>query len=254
MSFEDRVAIITGAGQGIGKAIARHLAGQGTAVVIAEIDAEAGAETADELAEIGEAIFLQTDTSDEGSVEALVDRAARRYGRIDALVNNAGISTPDNPPLAELSLENWNRILATNLTGYFLCAKHCVRHLRRRRGAIVNISSTRSLQSEKNTEAYSASKGGVDALTHALAVSLGPEVRVNAINPGWIVVDDWKKSGMRRTPQLSKADHRQHPAGRAGRPEDIASLTAYLVSDAAEFITGQHFVADGGMSVRMIYE
>jgi len=119
---------------------------------------------------------------------------------------------------------------------------------------VVNIASTRALQSEPHTEAYAASKGGLVALTHALAVSLGPAVRVNCISPGWIDTSAWQPRGQERTSALRPEDHAQHPAGRVGRPEDVAILCAYLVSDAAGFVTGQNFVIDGGMTRKMIYE
>jgi NAD(P)-dependent dehydrogenase (short-subunit alcohol dehydrogenase family) len=141
-----------------------------------------------------------------------------------------------------------------NLTGAFLMAKHAAPHLRQVRGAIVNVASTRALQSEANTEAYSASKGGLVALTHALAVSLGPDVRINCVSPGWIDVSGWQKVANRKPATLSDADHAQHPAGRVGTPEDIAEMVAYLLSDAAGFVTGQNFVVDGGMTKKMIYE
>jgi NAD(P)-dependent dehydrogenase (short-subunit alcohol dehydrogenase family) len=121
-------------------------------------------------------------------------------------------------------------------------AKHCAPHLRRARGAIVNIASTRALQSEPNTEAYSASKGGLIALTHALAMSLGPRVRVNCVSPGWIAHQP-----------VRRKDHAQHPVGRVGHDEDVAGMVAYLLSDTAGFVTAQNFVVDGGMTRKMIY-
>jgi NAD(P)-dependent dehydrogenase (short-subunit alcohol dehydrogenase family) len=122
--------------------------------------------------------------------------------------------------------------------------KHAAPHLRRARGAVVNIASTRALQSEPDTEAYAAAKGGVVALTHAMAMSLGPAVRVNCISPGWI------DTGKHR---ISRADHGQHPAGRVGRVEDIAELVAFLLSEKSGFTTGANFVVDGGMTRKMIY-
>ena len=152
-----------------------------------------------------------------------------------------------------MSLAEWNRVLAINLTGTFLCAKYSAPHLAKTKGSIVNIASTRALMSEPDTETYSASKGGVVALTHSLALSLGPDVRVNCISPGWIEVSGWKKRRARRAAKLSEMDHKQHPAGRVGRPEDIASLVAYLISPEAGFITGANFIVDGGMTRKMIY-
>jgi NAD(P)-dependent dehydrogenase (short-subunit alcohol dehydrogenase family) len=172
---------------------------------------------------------------------------------LDALVNNAGIASPETGPVEKLALREWNRRLAVNLTGMFLMAKHAAMALRRTRGAIVNIASTRALQSEPDTEAYAASKGGVLALTHALAISLGPQVRVNCVSPGWIDVSALKKRRTRKPARLTRADHAQHPVGRVGRPEDVAALVAFLLSDAAGFITGQNYVLDGGMTKKMIY-
>lgn len=144
-------------------------------------------------------------------------------------------------------------MIGTNLTGMFLCVKHSVSHLRCARGAIINIASTRAIQSEPNTEAYSAAKGGVLAFTHALAMSLGPDIRVNCISPGWIDVSEWKKCRLAKNPHFTEQDHAQHPAGRVGKPEDIATLVAFLISDEAEFITGQNIIVDGGMTKKMIY-
>lgn len=242
------VAIVTGGAQGIGRGIARHLRERGYAVVAADIDREAGAECARWQLD-----FVATDVAEEASVAACIEQTVRRYGRLDALVNNAGIADPANGPLERLALADWNRVIAVNLTGCFLGAKHAAPHLRAARGAIVNIASTRALQSEPDTEAYAASKGGIVALTHALAVSLGPEVRVNCISPGWIEVRDEQKRSRAAPVELSPADHAQHPAGRVGRPADVAALAHFLLSADAGFITGQNVVVDGGMTRKMIY-
>ncbi len=254
MPTDQKVALVTGGGQGIGKGIAKHLLDSGMAVAIAEIDPEAGQEAEQTLQQLGPVKFYETNVADEASVEKSVRLIVRDFGRLDALINNAGIARPGNAPVHELSLEEWNRVIGTNLTGMFLCVKHAVPHLRRTKGAIVNIASTRGIQSEPNTEAYSASKGGVVALTHALAVSLGPHIRVNCISPGWIDVSEWKKAKKTKKPQLTERDHAQHPAGRVGKPGDIASMVGFLISDEAGFITGQNFVVDGGMTKKMIDE
>ena len=238
LRLADKSVIVTGAARGIGKGTAAVLAARGYRVAIADTEAREGRRTAGEIG----ALFLRCDVSSEPSVRRCVRAALQRFGRIDALVNNAGLAGPQDPPVEKLSLAAWNRRLAVNLTGMFLMAKHCVPELRRRAGAIVNIASTRALQSEPNTEAYSASKGGVVAFTHALAMSLGPRVRVNCISPGWIAHQP-----------VSRKDHAQHPVGRVGRDGDIASMIAYLLSDEAGFITGQNFVIDGGMTKKMIY-
>ena len=190
---------------------------------------------------------------DEASVKSCVDSTVQKFGHLDALVNNAGIAHAEQGPIEKLSLEDWNRMISTHLTGCFLCAKHASPHLRKVRGSIVNITSTRAFQSEPNTEAYAAAKGGIVALTHALAISLGPDVRVNCIAPGWIDVRDWKKGVQGSQPELRPIDHSQHPVGRIGKPEDIAGLAAFLLADEAEFITGQTFITDGGMTRKMIY-
>jgi NAD(P)-dependent dehydrogenase (short-subunit alcohol dehydrogenase family) len=226
-----KVAIVTGGAQGIGRAIAVCLAGRGFRVVVA--DRKAGGPGF---------LLVRTDVASEPSVRGCVRTVLRRFGRIDALVNNAGIASPGNGPVEKLALREWNRRIGVNLTGPYLMVKHCAPHLRRCGGAVVNIASTRALQSEPDSEAYAATKGGLVALTHALALSLGPRVRVNCVSPGWIA-----KEGVR------KKDHAQHPAGRVGRGEDIAEIVAYLLSDAAGFVTGQNFVVDGGMTKKMIY-
>jgi NAD(P)-dependent dehydrogenase (short-subunit alcohol dehydrogenase family) len=171
---------------------------------------------------------------------------------LHALVNNAGIAHAHRGPLESVTLDDWNRMIASHLTGCFLCAKYAIPHLRESRGAIVNIASTRAFQSEPDTEAYAAAKGGIVSFTHALAMSVGPEIRVNCISPGWIAVSAWKKHSMAKPPDLRPVDHTQHPVGRVGEPGDIAGLVAFLISGQSGFITGQTFVVDGGMTRKMI--
>jgi len=224
-----KTVLVTGGAQGIGRATALLLADRGYRVAVADIRKS-------------ELFFVKTDVSRESSVRACIRAVVKRFGRLDALVNNAGLTGPSSGPIEKLPLKEWDRRLRVNLTGAFLMAKHAVPHLRRARGAIVNIASTRALQSEPDTEAYAASKGGLVALSHALALSLGPEVRVNCVSPGWISHQP-----------VRKKDHAQHPVGRVGRSEDVAALVAYLLSDDAGFVTGQNFVIDGGMTRKMIY-
>ncbi len=246
--MKDQVVIITGGAQGIGRVTARTLQQEGWQAVIFERDEEAGREAE---AAIEGLKFIPCDVSDEKAVRGSVEAALTEYGQLHALVNNAGFSI--NKPIIELSLQEWNRVIGTNLTGAFLCAKYCAAHLQNTGGAIVNICSTRAYMSEPNTEAYSASKGGILALTHALAMSLGPAVRVNSISPGWIDVTPYQKKSERKEVEWSEEDHRQHPVGRIGEPQDIAHMVAYLLSEKAGFITGQDFIIDGGMTRKMIY-
>lgn len=248
-----RTVLVTGGAQGIGRGMVEHLLEQGDRVVVADIDRQAGEELLDYFEARERLAFWQTDVAREESVQACIRRTLEQYGAIDGLINNAGIANPGRTPVTELALSAWEEMIGTNLTGAFLMAKHAGPSLRQRQGAIVNISSTRALQSEPHTEAYSASKGGLVALTHALAVSFAHQVRVNCILPGWIDVSGYKKESDRYDPQLTESDHLQHPAGRVGVPQDIAALAAFLLSDAAAFITGQSFVADGGMTRKMLY-
>jgi len=252
-SFQ-QIALITGGAQGIGKGIARHFLLQGMAVVIADCDIEAGEACLSELESLGRLDFIVTDVCQESSVQDCLKTIHERYGRLNALINNAGISRAHTAPIEELSLDAWQRVMQTNLTGSFLMAKYAIPLLRASCGAIINVASTRALQSEPHSEAYAATKGGLVSLTHALAISLHGEVRVNCISPGWIEVRDWQKPSRRQPPDLTPEDHAQHPAGRVGRPEDVAELAFFLISPGAEFISGQNIICDGGMTRKMIYQ
>lgn len=249
VTHNGRVALVTGAARGIGLGIAAWLICEGWQVVLADLDRGRGAKVAATLGE--NACFIAMDVADEAQVAQGVAEVLRRFGRLDALVSNAAVADPHNMTLESLDLAHWNRVLAVNLSGPMLLAKYCAPYLRAHCGAIVNLASTRASQSEPDTEAYAASKGGLVALTHALAISLGPEIRVNAVSPGWI---DARDPAVRRAEPLSEADHAQHPAGRVGTVEDVASMVAWLLSRGAGFVTGQEFVIDGGMSRKMHWD
>ena len=252
-SLEGDVALVTGAGSGIGRAIAARLLDAGASVAIVERDRKAGRDACAELSSRGRVRFEPCDVADEQAVKRVVKNVLAWGGRLDIVVNNAGYFGAMETPIEKLKLAEWKRTLDVNLSAAFLFAKHAARHLREHRGTIINITSTRATMSEPDTEAYAASKGGLSALTHALAISLGPEIRVNAIAPGWIATDAWRPRSERRAPKLRAKDHVQHPVGRVGKPEDVAECAAYLASDASAFITGQVITIDGGMTRKMIY-
>ncbi|SEM07541.1 hypothetical protein SAMN05428989_2976 [Pseudoxanthomonas sp. GM95] len=248
-----RVVMITGGAQGIGRGIAQAVLGAGGCVAIGDLDVDAGKACLAEWNRGGDAFFKRLDVASERSVAAFVAAAHKHFGQLHGLVNNAGPPGPHVPPLEELDFATWNARLAS-LHGAFLCSRHALPALREDAGAIVNIASTRAHQSEPRSEAYAAAKGGLVAFTHALALSEGPQVRVNVISPGWIATDAWRAPARRRTPKLSKADHAQHPVGRVGTPEDIAHLAVQLLAPSLSgFVTGQEFIVDGGMTRKMQY-
>ena len=250
-----KVLAVTGGAQGIGRAVALRFSRAGYAVSIADPDEDAGLEAARLVEESGaKSLFVRTDVSDREQVEAWVARTVQSLGCPDALVNNAGIGR--RAPFLELKAEDFDRVIAVNLRGSFLCAQAVARRMaeRGKGGAIVNIASTRAFMSEAGTEAYTASKGGIVALTHGMAISLGPVgIRANSVSPGWIETRDWQYSQRAAAPVHSERDRLQHPVGRVGKPEDIADACFYLVEQAG-FMTGQNVTLDGGMTVKMIYE
>lgn len=247
--MENYSALVTGGAQGIGKAICSSLVQAGMQVLLLDNDRVAGRAAEQELGP--QAHFLHGDAASEADVRRAVAQAQKLGRGLHAAVANTGISI--KKPVTRLTLKQWRRVQAVNLDAPFLLAKHAAPKLKKSRGAMVLIGSSRALMSEPDWEAYGASKGGVVALAHALAISLGPEVRVNCVSPGWVATEAWQRPDRRKAPKLSAQDHAQHPAGRVGRPEDVAALVRFLLSPEAGFITGAHYLADGGMTRKMIY-
>lgn len=223
--FKDKVAVITGGAKGIGKAIAQEFRREGAHVCIIDLLPND---------------YYVGDLGDQAVLEDFARKVIADYGHVDYLVNNA---LPLMKGLDECSYEEFNYALRVGVTAPFYLAKLFAPHFATG-GAIVNISSSRDRMSQPQTESYTAAKGGIAALTHALAVSLSGKVRVNSVSPGWIDTDYTVYQG---------PDAVQHPAGRVGNPMDIAHMVLYLCSDKAGFITGENICIDGGMTRQMIY-
>jgi NAD(P)-dependent dehydrogenase (short-subunit alcohol dehydrogenase family) len=236
------VALITGAAHGIGRATARQLLDEGWLVGAVDVS---GSDLERAFGkQVRRVALIEGDIGHEATAKSAVAATIERFGQLDGVVSNAGIMI--RKPIRQLTIDEWRRVLDVNLTAAFLLAKAAERPLRQTKGAVVSIASTRAEMSEPDTEAYSATKGGLVALTHALAMSLAP-VRVNCVSPGWIATKDYNK--------LRRKDHAQHPAGRVGRPEDIAQIVAWLLDgERSGFVTGANFTVDGGMTKKMIYE
>lgn len=250
MKLKDRVAIVTGGAKGIGWGIVKILVQEGAKVVVADWDEVKGEETAAEMRTAGgDAIFVKTDVSQEEQVKKLVQATFDRYGKIDILVNDAGIGVYKS--VLDTSSEDWDRCLDVNLKGQFLCSKYVIPHmLAQGKGNIVNISSVHSFQTANGTAPYAASKGGITALTHNMAIDYGPAIRVNSIAPGWVltpliqgIFDSYDDPAAQ---QRLTEDHQVMK--RIGKPEDIGYAVAFLVSDEASFITGTQLFVDGGLT------
>jgi NAD(P)-dependent dehydrogenase (short-subunit alcohol dehydrogenase family) len=240
--------VVTGGARGIGRAIAERLAKDGAAVAILDTDLKQGPATAKRLGRASR--YVPCDLANPRSIRAAA-RELQGFGRLDGLINNAGIGA--FKPIETLSVEDWDKVLNVNLRAALLCVQAFLPAMKKG-GSVLNIASTRALMSEPGGEAYGASKGGLLALTHAMAVSLQKHsLRVNAILPGWI--DTSRHQGPRaKRLKLRQVDHDQHPSGRVGKPEDVAEAAAFLLDQKkAGFITGQRLVIDGGMTIKMIY-
>ena len=249
----EKVAVVTGGGSGIGHGIARYLAAAGARVVIADISPEAAARVADELnaARPESAFAIRTDVSDEASVAAMMRATLERFGRIDILVNDAGIFP--TRPIAEMTLPDWERVQGVNLRGTFLCLRAAALQMRKQGngGRIVNISSIDSLHpSMVGLAHYDASKGGVNMLTRSAALEFGPDkITVNAVLPGMIATEGvaaMSKGAPTTIAQTTATFGARTVLGRIGTPEDIAACVLFLAGDATGYITGQTLVCDGG--------
>jgi NAD(P)-dependent dehydrogenase (short-subunit alcohol dehydrogenase family) len=252
MRLDSKVAVITGAGSGMGRVAAQMFAAEGARVVVAEFAADAGEETVRQVTDAGgEASFVKTDVSREEDARTMVDHAVERFGRIDVLYNNAGIMPEADHSVTDTEVVVWDQVMAVNLRGVFLGCKYAIpRMVEQGSGSIINISSfVAILGCSVPQDAYTASKGAVLSLTRSLAVQFGPKgVRSNAICPGpietpllmdWLLKDEAAK-------QLRLA---RNPTGRFGKPEEIVNAAIYLASDESRWTNGAHFVIDGGITV-----
>jgi NAD(P)-dependent dehydrogenase (short-subunit alcohol dehydrogenase family) len=248
--LQDRVAVITGAGSGIGLATARRFAAESARVVCADISEEGGKAAADEVG----GTFVATDVGDETSVRELFDGVAERFGRVDIAFNNAGISPPDDDSILETGLDAWERVLRINTTSVFFGCKYAIPHMRRQgTGSIINTASFVALMGAATSQiAYTASKGGVLAMTRELGVQFAREgIRVNALCPGPVatplLLELFAKDPERAARRLVHV-----PMGRFAEPAEIAAAVAFLASDDASFMTASQFVVDGGITAAYV--
>jgi NAD(P)-dependent dehydrogenase (short-subunit alcohol dehydrogenase family) len=253
MRLGNKVAIITGAGKGIGWGIAKVFSEERAKVVVVDWDEEAGKKTAEEIRQSGgDALFVNCDVSNEEQVKAMVQATIDKYGRIDVLVNNAGIGSPKS--VLEATSDDWERVLGVNLKGVVLCSKYSIPHMQAAgKGAIVNISSVHSHATRRRQAPYAASKGAVTALTRNMALDFAPAVRVNVIAPGWVLtprvlsIFDRYDDPVEQRRLVEEAQ----PMKCLGRPEDIGHAAAFLASDEASFITGTELFVDGGLTAEL---
>jgi 3-oxoacyl-[acyl-carrier protein] reductase len=247
MRLEDKVAIITGAGQGLGAAYARKFCQEGAKVVIADFNQEKSKKVAEELAGKGyEAFAVTTDVSEESNAEALARATMERHGRIDILVNNAAVfSTIKLKPTEEISAEEWDRLMSVNLRGVFLCSKAVIPRMKAQgRGKIINISSATVFFGKPFYSHYVASKAGVIGFTRALARELGDwNIQVNCLTPGYTETEIPRGT---TTPEQKKAIIAHQCIKRIGSPEDLLGIMVFLASDESDFMSGQTVNVDGG--------
>ena len=244
-----KVCVVTGGANGIGRCIVEEFAKQGCAVAFSDVDKVRGEAFAGDLLANGtESLFYCGDMAQKDALFGFAKAVIERFGSVDALINNACVTR--RGILSGCTYEDFSYVLSLGVTAAYMLCSLLLPNMRKG-ASVVNIASTRAFMSQPDTESYTAAKGGISALNHALAVSLAGKVRVNAVSPGWIDTGEYHEGG--KLSAYSKGDILQHPCGRVGRPQDIASMCLYLCSKQASFITGQNFVVDGGMTKQMIY-
>lgn len=248
--IDGRVVVVTGGGAGIGLGIVKVLAQQGARVVMAECNPEGGRISAALCDQGLDVRFVQCDVGDPASIEALFAEVRSHYPKLDGLVNNAGLTIHGD--FLEASLESWERMINVNLRSVFLCAQHAARMMAASGGgAIVNISSNHAGASTEGFEGYAATKGGITAMTRAMAWSLGHHhIRVNSLSPGLTLTDHIGQL-MSDKPELGRFYHALHATQRINQPEDVGQLAAFLLSDASQSLTGADLMADNGLSAHL---
>ncbi|MFB3881402.1 MAG: SDR family NAD(P)-dependent oxidoreductase [Armatimonadota bacterium] len=252
---EGKVAMVTGGASGIGRATCLLLAEEGAKVAVADLQQDRGRAVAEEIAaQGGDAAFYALDVSDENQVRAGLDQVVARFGRLDVLVNNAGIAGV-NKPTHELEEAEWDAVFAVDVKGVFFCTKHAIPHMRAAGGgSIINVSSVYGLVSDSNVPPYHAAKGAVALMTKTDALLYARDrIRVNSIHPGHVAtpIHEWVRGGSERDRQrIIRLLAEDYPLGRIGEPRDVAYGIVYLASDEASFVTGAQLVVDGGYSAR----
>ena len=251
MRLKNKVAIITGSSKGIGLGCALVFAREGAKVVVTSRHRNEGEKAADRInSEGGKAVYIRTDVSKQESVKKMVKETVRKFGKIDILINNAAYHISKN--VEETTEEEWDFIVDTNLKSVFLCSKYCIPYLRKTKGAIVNMSSMVGLVGQSNAGAYSATKGGIIAMTKGMALDFARDgIRVNCICPGWIetpLVEDWF-SQQKDPDKAREYIYSVHPPGRIGTIEECGYAALYLVSSESSFVTGIDLPVDGGVTL-----
>lgn len=246
MTYKDKVVVVTGAGEGIGRSIALHYAKEGAKVVVADKDEHLGRETVDMIYDLkGSSIFLQADVTSEPDVVLLMENVIYCYSKIDVLINNVGISY--HKDMLEMSMEEWNNVINVNLRSVFLCSREAGKYMKTvNSGAIVNIASSKSFMNEPDMEAYAAAKGGIISMTLSMAASFKKyNIQVNCISPGYI-----ETSGYER---LSTMNHNDEYTFKIGRTEDIAKACTHLTLEGNDYLNGSNLIIDKGLIRKTVF-